>query len=62
MEKGCHSCLNCVKLRRSNTQASCLALKELVGRNGNCWAYSNDPDFWKRYEKAVRQYAAVHGQ
>lgn len=58
-------CRNCIKAANSSSGVKCRVLTELVGESADCWAFSADPDFWKRYRKAVdayrQAYFARHG-
>jgi len=47
-------CNTCVKLWRGGQ--ACRVLTELIGLNEDCWAWSDDPNWWNEYRKVVRRY------
>lgn len=55
-------CERCVKAEwyyKGNGQKAvrCKALKVPIGYlKGECWAFSDDPDFWRKYYKAIKYY------
>ena len=53
-------CCSCVKAAKGPGGVKCRALVEQVGERANCWAYSADPGFWKKYRKAVDAYRQSH--
>lgn len=52
-----HTCASCVKLAYRKGQPYCQALREL--QPSSCWVYSDDPEFWERYQAAVTAYAQL---
>ncbi|NSW83601.1 MAG: hypothetical protein HPY90_10090 [Syntrophothermus sp.] len=51
-------CSSCVKAKRGKNGKvqECLVLKNLLGKTGRCFAYSNDPDFWDNLRQQVELY------
>ncbi|WP_028987617.1 hypothetical protein [Thermicanus aegyptius] len=56
-------CDTCVKAWRDETGKirKCLALQVMLGKKGECFAYSDDPNFWEKIERDVELYMLYKG-
>jgi hypothetical protein len=52
LNKNCDTCT-----KKTPAGKRCRVLKEMIGKNEECWAWSDDPDWEKKVKKAVQEYA-----
>jgi len=50
-KKRCHTC----KKKRAN--GTCHALTAMIGLVGDCWAWTDDPDWYEKYRQASENYS-----
>lgn len=53
---GCDTCAKFVGPRE------CAVLKDLIGAGGDCWAWSDDPDWERKANAATSAYARARGR
>lgn len=51
-----HGCDTCAKLVHPR---ECAVLKDVIGAGGDCWAWSDDPDWERKADAATAQYAKL---
>ena len=51
----CDSCAKVVW--KSGQAARCAVLKTMIGKKGDCFAYTDDPEWAQKVEAAIKDYA-----
>jgi len=54
------NCDTCAKKRaKKNGKEGCTVLTEMIGRNGDCWSWTDDPNWVVKVQNACREYAGL---
>lgn len=51
LNKNCDTCT-----KKTPAGGRCRVLKEMIGKNQKCWAWSDDPNWEKEVKKEVQEY------
>jgi len=52
-------CDTCQK--KSKYGRECKVLKKMIGKDGDCWAWTDDPDWERKFQEASKAYQKMGG-